>query len=116
MANVLSELPGLCSRVKKNIKYLAPNGDKGKGIYMAKKRWSMTEKLKHYTAVAAGEKEVKTKSKFSEAEQRSYARGQRDARNEERRLFKFKNSTEAERKAYRAQRKEQAAAFTAQKK
>lgn len=76
----------------------------------------MTEKLKHYTAVAAGEKEVKTGSKFSETEQRAYARGQRDARNEERRLFKFKNSTEAEREEYKAQRKKQKSAFKAQKK
>lgn len=66
-----------------------------------KKRFSFKEKLSHYTAVANGEKATKASSNFSESEQRAYARGQRDARNESRRVWKSKNSTEAEKKAYK---------------
>lgn len=65
------------------------------------KGFSLNEKLSHYTAVAKGEKATKKGSSFSEAEQRAYARGQRDARNESRRVWKSKNSTAAEKKAYK---------------
>ena len=57
-----------------------------------KKGFACNEKLKHYTDVAKGEKEVKADSKYTEAEKRAYARGQRDARNESRRLFRIKNN------------------------
>lgn len=58
------------------------------------------EKLNHYTKVAKGEKDTKHDSKFSEAEQRAYARGQRDARNEARSQYKWKNSSADERLEY----------------
>ena len=69
---------------------------------MAKKRkcFSLKEKLAHYTAVAKGEKVTKQDSKYSSAEQKAYARGQCDARNESRRVWKWKNSTPMERQAY----------------
>lgn len=66
-----------------------------------KKRFGLKDKLKHYTAVAKGEKAVKADSKYSEAEQRAYARGQRDARNESQRVWKSKNSTDKEKQAYK---------------
>ena len=66
-----------------------------------RKRFSLKEKLAHYTAVAKGEKAVKKDSKYSEAEQQAYARGQRDARNESRRIWKSKNSTAMEKQAYK---------------
>ncbi len=66
-----------------------------------RKRFSLKEKLSHYTAVAKGEKPTKTDSKYSDAEQKAYARGQRDARNESRRVWKSKNSTDLEKQAYK---------------
>jgi hypothetical protein len=75
------------------------------------KKWGAREKRVHYSAVAAGEKPVKEGSKFSEAEQRAYARGQRDARNESARITAYKNSTELERAAYAAARLERKAAY-----
>lgn len=74
------------------------------------------EKRKHYTAVANLSKAVKSNSKFSEAEQRAYARGQRDARNESARICKYKNSTPAEREAYKQKRKAERQAYKASKK
>lgn len=74
------------------------------------------EKRIHYSQVAKGEKPVKANSKFSEAEQRAYARGQRDARNESARICKYKNSTPIEREAYKQKRKAQIAAYKASKK
>ncbi|MDE6441649.1 MAG: hypothetical protein K2L12_02725 [Clostridia bacterium] len=71
------------------------------------------EKRKHYTAVANGSKAVKSNSKFSETEQRAYARGQRDARNESARITKYKNSTPAERQAYKQKRAADRAAWKA---
>lgn len=68
----------------------------------AKKGYSLKEKLLHYTDVAQGAKEVKADSKFSEAEQRAYARGQRDARNESRRVWAIVNASDADRQAYKA--------------
>lgn len=66
-----------------------------------KKRFGLKEKREHYTAVAKGEKAVKADSKYSEAEQRAYARGQRDARNEAARVWKSQNSTAEEKQAYK---------------
>ena len=77
---------------------------------------SQKEKRIHYSQVAKGEKPVKANSKFSEAEQRAYARGQRDARNESARICKFKNSTPAEREAYKQKRKAERQAYKASKK
>lgn len=73
------------------------------------------EKRIHYSQVAKGEKPVKADSKFSEAEQRAYARGQRDARNESARICKYKNSTPLERAAYAERKRAERAAFKAQK-
>lgn len=66
-----------------------------------KKGFTLNEKLEHYSNVASGEKAVKADSKFTEAEQRAYARGQRDARNESRRVWKSKNATAVEKQAYK---------------
>ncbi len=67
--------------------------------------FKQSEKLKHYSAIAKGDKPVKSDSKFSEAEQRAYARGQRDARNENNRIFAIKNATPEQRQAYKEARK-----------
>lgn len=83
---------------------------------MAFLRRTQKEKRIHYTQVANGTKPVKSDSKFSEAEQRAYARGQRDARNESARITKFKNSTEEERAAYKQKKAAERAAYKAQKK
>lgn len=76
-------------------------------------KFSMKQKKEHYTAVANGSKSVKNGSKFSEAEQIAYARGQRDARNESVRVFKYKNSTPEERAEYARVRKERRKAYKA---
>ncbi|MCH5162727.1 MAG: hypothetical protein J1G38_04485 [Clostridiales bacterium] len=70
-------------------------------------RFSLKEKRKHYTQVANGEKPVKKDSKFSAAEQRAYARGQRDALNESARITAYKNATAAERAAYKARKRKE---------
>ena len=67
--------------------------------------FSFKSKLDHYSSVAKGQKEIKANSKYSEAEQRSYARGQMDARNESKRLFAFSKATPEQRAAYKEQRK-----------
>lgn len=74
------------------------------------------EKRIHYTQVANGTKAVKQGSKYSEAEQRAYARGQRDARNESARITKYKNSTELERAAYKQKKAAERAAYKAEQK
>lgn len=51
--------------------------------------FNLKQKLRHYTDVAKGVKPVKATSKFSEAEQKAYARGQRDARNESKRIYAY---------------------------
>lgn len=66
--------------------------------------FSQKEKRIHYSQVADGSKAVKSGSKYSDAEQRAYARGQRDARNESRRICAYKNSTPEQRDAYRQKR------------
>ncbi len=78
-------------------------------------RFSLKEKRAHYTAVASGKKPVKATSKFTEAEQRAYARGQRDALNESARITKWKNSTPEERAAYKERKRQERAAYKAQK-
>ncbi len=74
------------------------------------------EKRIHYSQVANGEKPVKQNSKFSEAEQIAYAKGQRDARNESAIICAIKNSTFEEREAYKQKRKAEREAYKAQKK
>lgn len=91
---------------------VAPNGVKGRGRYMP--IFTQKEKRAHYTAVANGEKPVKADSKFTPAEQRAYARGQRDALNESARITAFKNSTEAEREAYKEKKRKEREAWKAQ--
>ena len=88
-------------------------GFKGKGKNMP--IFTQKEKRKHYTAVANGEKPVKATSKFTEAEQRAYARGQRDALNESARITAYKNSTDEERAAYKEKRRQEREAYKAQK-
>ncbi len=66
------------------------------------------EKRKHYTNVANGTKAVKANSKYSEAEQRAYARGQRDARNDQmigHMLGKNSTLSEAEKQSFKDKRK-----------
>lgn len=63
--------------------------------------FKMKEKEEHYKKIAKLEKPVKEQSKYSEEEQRAYARGQVDARNEQKRLYALKNSSEEEKKVYR---------------
>lgn len=75
--------------------------------------FTMKEKQKHYTAVANGSKSVKKNSKFTKKEQQAYARGQRDARNEQLCAFAYKNATPAERKKFKEKRAKKAAAYKA---
>lgn len=78
---------------------------------MAMKGFSQKDKLAHYTAVAKGEIATKPNSNFTEAEQRAYARGQRDARNENRRIFAAKNSTPEQKESLRLKRAKARVAF-----
>jgi len=66
--------------------------------------WGRKEKRQHYSDVASGKAPVKKDSKFSAAEQKAYARGQRDARNEEARAFAAKNATPLQRAEYAEKR------------
>ena len=75
--------------------------------------FSFKEKLSHYKAVAKGDKKTKTGSKFSKKEQQAYARGQVDARNEQRRVTAFKNATSEQRQAYKQSQREKRAAYKA---
>lgn len=71
-------------------------------IFSSKQKgFSQKEKLEHYTGICNGEIPTKSDSKFTDIEQKAYARGQRDARNEQRRIFAAKNSTPEEKEAYR---------------
>ena len=54
-----------------------------------KKGFSFRERLDHYSGVASGKVSTKSDSKFSDSEQRAYARGQRDAMNRQRCIFAF---------------------------
>lgn len=77
--------------------------------------FSSKEKRQHYTDIANGTKPVKSDSKFSEAEQRAYARGQRDARNENARIFASKNSTPEQKESYRLKKARQRLEYLEQK-
>ena len=80
------------------------------------KLFSQKQKHEHYTQIANGTKKVKDTSKYSEAEQIAYARGQRDARNEQRRIYAYNNATPLEREAYKNKRKEEKLKYKANKK
>lgn len=82
---------------------------------MAFKRMSWKEKRKHYTDVASGVVPVKSGSKFTESEQRAYARGQRDARNEAARNYAYKNATPLQREVHKKIRAERRIAFLQKK-
>ncbi len=58
-----------------------------------KRGFTQKEKLEHYKELANGGGKIKVDSKFSESEQRAYARGQADARIEQKRIFARKNSS-----------------------
>ena len=75
---------------------------------MAKKGFSLQEKREHYTAVASGKKPVKKDSGFTRKEQISYAKGQRDARNEELRVYAYKQATPAARAKFEKQKRARA--------
>lgn len=74
------------------------------------------DKHKHYTDVASGKEPVKQDSKYSEAEQRAYARGQRDAMNEARRVTAYKNASQKQREEYAAKRAVERERFKASRK
>ena len=67
-------------------------------------RFNLKAKRDHYIKVANGTKPVKASSKFSPEEQLAYARGQRDARNEQIRIFAFLKATPEQRAAYKRQK------------
>lgn len=70
-------------------------------------RFTLKEKRKHYSDVASGKKPTKKDSKFSEEEQRAYARGQRDALNESARITAYKNASKEERAAYKERKRKE---------
>ncbi|MDE7107980.1 MAG: hypothetical protein K2O39_06615 [Clostridiales bacterium] len=78
-------------------------------------RFSLKDKRKHYTDVANGTTPTKADSKFSEAEQRAYARGQRDARNENARIFASKNATPEQKESWRLKKARERVAYLEQK-
>lgn len=63
--------------------------------------FKIKQKEEHYKKVAKKEIPVKKTSKFAEEEQIAYARGQVDARMEQKRIYAYKNATPEQRKAYR---------------
>lgn len=65
-------------------------GSQKNGLQKKSKRkiFSTKERYAHYKAIAKGEGDVKQDSKFSEEEQRAYARGQVAAREESYRIYK----------------------------
>lgn len=73
--------------------------------------FSQKDKRKHYTDVANGTAPTKPDSKFTEAEQRAYARGQRDARNENARIFASKNATPEQKESWRLKRAREKVAY-----
>ena len=77
--------------------------------------FSQKDKRAHYTAVANGAVPIKANSKYSAAEQLAYARGQRDARNENARIFASKNATPEQKESWRIKRAEKKAAYWAEK-
>ena len=78
-------------------------------------RFLLKDKRKHYTDVANGAAPVKQNSKFTEAEQRAYARGQRDARNENARIFASKNATPEQKESWRLKKARERLAYLEQK-
>lgn len=80
-----------------------------------KRGFTSNEKREHYSKVADGTIAPKKGSKYSAKEQTAYARGQRDARNEEARNFAYKNATPEQRKAYKEKQKADRAAFNVKK-
>lgn len=77
--------------------------------------FSQKDKRKHYTDVANGTVPVKANSKYSAAEQQAYARGQRDARNENARIFASKNATPEQKESWRLKRAKEKVAYLEQK-
>lgn len=70
--------------------------------------FSTKEKRAHYTGVANGTIPTKKDSKYSDAEQRAYARGQRDALNDQvvgYVLGKNSNLSAAEKQAFKEKRR-----------
>jgi len=63
--------------------------------------FTQKQKREHYNAVAKGDKPVKDPSKYPAQTQKDYARGQAHARNEASALYKYHNSTEEQRNAYK---------------
>jgi len=63
--------------------------------------FTQKEKREHYNKVAKKEKSIKDPSKFSPQTQIDYARGQAHARNEHAAIFKYHNSTQEQRDAYK---------------
>ncbi len=62
------------------------------------------ERRAHYNAVAYGNAAVKADSKYSESEQRAYAKGQADARNEQAKVYvlgKYSSLSAAEKEKIR---------------
>lgn len=70
------------------------SSNKTKDKTSKRNRFSLKDKYKHYKAIAKGEGEVKKDSKYSEKEQRAYARGQVVAREELYRIAKSKAEKE----------------------
>lgn len=56
---------------------------------MGKQKFSFMDRLAHYTDVASGKKPTKKNSKYTDEQQRIYAKGQRDAMNRQRGIFAF---------------------------
>ncbi len=56
--------------------------------------YTQKEKLEHFRDVAKGKKPTKKDSVYTAAEQRAYARGQRDARNEANANYVYKNGSD----------------------
>lgn len=86
---------------------------------MANKYFTKKEKREYYTKKAKGEIAPKKESKYSEAEQLAYARGQRDARNDimvGEMLGKNSKLSDAEKKAFKERRKAQRAKYNEEKK
>lgn len=86
------------------------------GDSMAFFKTNRVEMRAHYNAVARGEKEVKADSKYTEAEQRAFARGAASILNADARMYAYSKATPEERIAYRRQRNEKKKAYEASKK
>lgn len=76
-----------------------------------KKSFTQKEKLEHYTAIAEGSKPTKKNSKYTAEQQRSYARGQVSARQENRRIYAHSKATPEERRRYAEREKTMTQAY-----